>query len=82
MEQAVIDRFEAGWAVILVGDDERRVDVPRDQLPVGAGEGDWLQVDLREDRLVQAILDEAATAQARRRIHDKLERLRRGDHLR
>jgi hypothetical protein len=82
MEQAVIDRFEEGWAVILVGDDERRVDVRRDQLPAGAGEGDWLQVDLREDRLVQAILDEAATAQARRRIHDKLERLRRGDHLR
>lgn len=80
-EKAVIDRFEDGWAVLLVGEEERRLSVPRKQLPRGVREGHWLQVELEGDTLLSATIDQEGTAQARKRIAEKLARLRRGDHL-
>ncbi|MFO7918425.1 MAG: DUF3006 family protein [Anaerolineae bacterium] len=80
-EKAVIDRFEEGWAVLLIGEEERRVDVPREELPSGAREGHWLRVELDGEQIVGVEIDEEETAQARERIDDKLARLRRGEHL-
>jgi hypothetical protein len=82
LEKAVIDRFEEGWAVLLVGDEERRIDVPRKDLPRGAREGHWLRVELYCDQIIGAQIDEQETRRVRARISDKLERLRRGDHRR
>ncbi len=79
--KAVIDRFEDGWAVLLVGAEERRVAVPRKKLPRGTREGHWLEVELEGDRLVSATIDREETARARQRIMEKLERLRKGEHL-
>ena len=42
--KAVIDRFEGDHAVVLFGDDELKVDIPRQLLPPGAKEGSWLKV--------------------------------------
>ena len=81
-EKAVIDRFEGDVAVLLVGDHERRVNVPRRDLPRGAKEGTWLQVELDGDRVVSATIDQEETERARRRIAEKLERLKKGEHLR
>ncbi len=80
-ERAVIDRFEGRSAVLLVGDEGRQVDVFRRQLPRTAREGQWLRITLRDGEMVQVVVDEAATEEARQRIQEKLERLRRGDHL-
>ena len=80
-EKAVIDRFEDGWAVLLVGDDERKVNVPKKALPRGAREGHWLQVELEGEKLISAAIDKEETARARQRVLEKLERLRRGEHL-
>ncbi len=80
--KAVIDRFENGHAVLLVGDEGRRLSVPRKALPRGAREGSWLKVDVEGDQLVSATIDHEETAAARQRIADKLDRLRRGEHLR
>jgi hypothetical protein len=81
-EKAVIDRFEDDWAVLLVGKDERRVNVPRKQLPRGAREGHWLKVEFEDDGSVSAVIDHEETARTRERIQEKLARLRRGEHLR
>lgn len=81
MEQAVIDRFEGGLAVLLVGEAERKVIVERKLLPTGVREGDWLQVILKGEKLLQATVDTEARASAEARIADKLERLRRGEQL-
>jgi hypothetical protein len=81
MEQAVIDRFEGRYAVLLVGDDQRPLNVPKRLLPRDAREGQWLRVELDGEQVVRVEIDEAATEVARRRIQEKLERLRRGDHL-
>ena len=47
--KAVIDRFEGDYAVILLGDEEIRVDFPRKLLPGGVREGSWLKVHLEKD---------------------------------
>lgn len=81
MEQAYIDRFEGDYAVIMVGEEHRPMDVPRHLLPRNAREGQWLRVEIVEGQLVAAHIDTVATEAAQRRIREKLERLRRGDHL-
>ena len=78
--KAVIDRFEGDKAVLLVGEEEDRLIVPRSLLPSGVKEGDWLQVEVEDDRVLSAVIDEDETAQAKQRIAEKLARLRRGDH--
>jgi hypothetical protein len=78
--KAVVDRFEDDKAVVLVGEEEDRLVVPRSSLPPGVKEGDWLQVDVEDDRVLSAALDEDETTQAKQRIAEKLARLRRGEH--
>jgi hypothetical protein len=79
--KAVIDRFEAEFAVLIVGEDERRMNVLRKLLPKRAKEGQWLQVEILNDQVLNVAIDEQETELARQRIADKLAALRRGDHL-
>lgn len=79
MKQAVIDRIEGNLAVLIV--DNKPLNVPLATLPAGAKEGDYLQVEMQEGAVISATIDTAAIQEARQRIAEKLERLRRGDHL-
>ena len=79
--KAVIDRFEGTTAVLNMGEDERQMEVPRAALPKGCKEGDWLQVELDDEKLVKVEPDPAETARARKRIEDKMAALLRGDQL-
>ncbi len=81
MMKAVIDRFEGKQAVLILGEGERQLNVPRNLLPKEAKEGSWLQVEIENETLLSAVLDQAETVNAQQRIAEKLERLRRGDHL-
>ncbi|MDN5271834.1 DUF3006 domain-containing protein [Chloroflexus sp. MS-CIW-1] len=80
-EQGVIDRFEGEYAVILVGEAQRPLDVARAALPPTAREGDWLRIQFVDHQVTAIELDPESTAAARRRVQAKLERLRRGEHL-
>jgi hypothetical protein len=81
MMTGVIDRFEDDLAVIeITGEIESR-NIPRKLLPRRAKEGDYLQFAIEDGNIVQAKLDPEATQAARKRIKDKLDRLRRGEHL-
>ncbi len=81
-EQGVIDRFEGEYAVILVGQAQRPLDVARTILPPTAREGDWLRIQFVDHQVKAVELDPETTAAVRRRIQAKLARLRRGEHLR
>lgn len=48
--KAVVDRFEGDLAVLLVGEDETELVVPRSELPAGAAEGTWLRLGLEVDQ--------------------------------
>ena len=79
--KAVIDRFEGKFAVLIVGEDEQRMNVLKKLLPKKSREGSWLQVEIQNGEIINAIIDEEETAKAKQRIAEKLERLRQGEHL-
>lgn len=77
MEKAVIDRIVDGeTAVILVGEDEREYRYPAEQLPEGAREGCWLRVQIDGGEIAALELDQDETDVTRRRVQDKMDRLR------
>ena len=79
--KSVIDRFEGKYAVLIVGDDEQRINVLKKLLPRKSREGSWLQVEVQNGEVISAVIDEEETANAKQRIAEKLARLRRGNHL-
>ena len=79
--KSVIDRFEGRFAVLIVGDDEQRINVLKKLLPRQAREGSWLQVEIQNGEVISAVIDEEETANVKQRIAEKLARLRRGNHL-
>lgn len=80
MMKAVIDRFEGEYAILIVGDDEQRLNVPRKLLPKNAKEGHWLQLDIVGGEVRNIEVDEQETEKARQRIAEKLANLRKGDY--
>ena len=79
--KAVIDRFEAEFAVLIVGEDERRMNVLRSLLPEQAKEGQWLLLDVVGGEVRNVSVDEQAAGAAKQRIADKLAALRKGEQL-
>lgn len=76
-EKAVLDRVVDGaHAVLLVGEEEREHVVPLTLFPSGATPGTWLKVRIIDGNVVEAHIDEEETARARKRIAEKLNRLR------
>jgi len=65
--KAVIDRFEEDYAVVLVSDEEIKVDIPKELLPKGAKEGSWLNFNLE--------LDPEGTEKQKKKIERKLKKL-------
>jgi hypothetical protein len=84
IEKAVIDRIEEGFAVLILENSEDKLIIPGSRLPAGAREGVWLQIGFSEDGESQEILavelDPDKTEEVRRRIEDKLSRLRGNQH--
>ena len=77
MEKAVIDRIVDGkTAVILVGEDERLYHYPAEKLPEGAAEGIRVKVEISEGQIVSLEVDQGETDIARKRIQEKMDRLR------
>ena len=75
-EPLQIDRFEDGWAILLVGDDEWQIEIPQEELPQGSREGHWLRVGLCGERIISIEIDEGETARAKERIAARLAQLR------
>ena len=80
MTKAVIDRFEGDYAILIVGEEEQRMNVPRRSLPKQSREGLWLQVEIVAGEARNITIDDPETERARQRIAEKLARLRRGEH--
>ncbi len=66
--KAVIDRFEQSFAVVLAGDEEIRLDIPRKLLPAGSKEGSWLDLTIS--------LDPEGERRQRDKIQNMLDRLK------
>jgi len=74
LQKAVIDRFEGKQAVLSI--DEKLIIVLRTLLPENVKEGDWLQVEIKEGKLISAKVDLEEKALMTERIAKKLALLR------
>lgn len=67
--KVTIDRFEDGYAILLVRDEEQvHIDFPVELLPEGCREGDILDIEISRD--------EESTEAARKRVSDQIEKLK------
>jgi len=66
---ATIDRFEGDVAVLLVGEEQVVVNVPRSHLPPEAEQGDVLRLE--------AVVDREETDRRREDVRRKIDRLKR-----
>lgn len=66
--KAVIDRIEGNVAVLLVGDEEIKVDFPAKLLPKGSKEGSWLRITIE--------IDQAGTAKQTEKVEGMLNKLK------
>ncbi|MCX6056551.1 MAG: DUF3006 domain-containing protein [Chloroflexi bacterium] len=76
--KAVIDRFEGDYAILVIGEEERQINVLRSLLPKEAKEGHWLSLDIVGGEPHNIVIDEHETDQVKKRIADKMAALRRG----
>lgn len=66
--KGVIDRFEADYALLLIGPEEVELAIPRKLLPKGAREGSWLTLQL--------LLDPEESIKQEQKIAGLLEKLK------
>jgi hypothetical protein len=66
--QGVIDRFEGQYAVLLVGENEQQLEVPSENLPADAQEGDWLKISFA--------VDEETTSKQEKKVTNLINKLK------
>ena len=83
LHTAVLECFEGEWAVVFYDDDpDTPVNIERRHFPRRKPkDGTYLKIERRGDEIISITIDKEATKAARQRIQEKLDRLRRGDHL-
>ncbi len=70
--KATLDRYEDGWAVLLLREDESiEFELPACMLPCGCREGDILDIDITRDV--------EATREAMERVSGLIEKLKKKD---
>jgi bifunctional DNA-binding transcriptional regulator/antitoxin component of YhaV-PrlF toxin-antitoxin module len=75
--KASLDRVEGNYAVVYSDSDRRKFDIPREILPKGIKPGNRVILTLDGDKVAKVIVDKKATEEARDRIKEKYEKLRR-----
>lgn len=66
--KAVIDRYEEEYAILLLGEEEYKVAIPKHMLPKNYPEGTWLNINIEEDR--------ETTENQREKVYNLLEKLK------
>lgn len=79
--RASLDRFEDNDFAVIYADDGRKFDLPRELIPTDAREGDRLRIYLQDSKVIKARVDHKDTEELERKIKEKLEQLKRNEHL-
>jgi len=75
-ETGTIDRIEGNFAVVLYGIEERqKMDIPLQELPDGAREGHKVVLAFENEKVIDIIIDEEATRQAKERVQSLIQKL-------
>lgn len=77
--KAVIEKITENNLVLLVGEKEDEILISKDQIPPSIiyAVGDWLDIRMDNDNIEVLKVDQEETDKVKRRIQEKMERLRR-----
>ena len=75
-----LDRLEGEFA-IAYSDDGSKFDIPKALVPKDAKQGARVRLQLKEGKVMMVKVDRKGTRSLDEKIKEKLERLKRGDHL-
>ncbi|HEY3445717.1 MAG TPA: DUF3006 domain-containing protein [Myxococcales bacterium] len=73
--QGCIDRFEGKYAVIDFGDAKPPMNILKSKLPKAAKEGQWLDLEMKGDKLVKAKVNQGKTDSMKKEIEDLMKDL-------
>jgi len=75
-EPGTIDRIEGKFAVVLYGTEEQhKIEIPLQDLPEGAREGHKVVLIFDNRKVIDIIIDEEATKQAKERVQNLIDKL-------
>ena len=75
-EIGTIDRIEGNFAVVLYGTEEQhKIDIPLQELPETAREGHKVVLTFDNGKVIDFVIDEEATMQAKERVQSLIEKL-------
>jgi len=76
--KAVIEKITKNSMVLLVGEKEDEVHIPKDQIPgsINYKVGDWLDIRIEGENIQVINVDREETDKVKKRIQEKMERLR------
>ncbi|MCC5907033.1 MAG: DUF3006 family protein [Balneolaceae bacterium] len=76
--KAVIEELTIEKVTLLTESDEEEMVISREKLPNDRKyrEGDWLQLEIVDNKIREIVFDEAETVAVRKRIERKMEKLR------
>ncbi len=75
-KKAVIENMFEDKAVLLIGEEEEEKTISNKLLPKEARVGDWINLTIKDDEIVEVVADKEETKKVRSRIEKKLEILR------
>jgi hypothetical protein len=81
--KASLDRFEGDYAVVY-SDDGRKFDIARKSLPKRTRQGARLKLILEnsdDDKVISVSIDNEGQEELKKKIREKLKKIKRGEHL-
>ncbi len=75
-KKAVIENMFEDKVVLLVGEEEEEKAISNKLLPKEAKIGDWVNLTIKDNEIVEVIVDQEETKKVKDRIREKLEKLR------
>ncbi|GAA0451145.1 DUF3006 domain-containing protein [Alkalibacillus silvisoli] len=79
--EGVLDEIVDGQtATILIESTNKTFHISAFDLPEGAREGDWLNVEVEDGEVVQLTINQQKTAEQKQSVKKRVDRLRRGSN--
>ena len=79
--RASLDRFEENGYAVMYTDDGKKFDIKRELIPENVKEGARLKIHVQGSKGSNVVTDDSDTQELKRKIKEKLERLKHNQHL-
>ena len=79
--RASLDRFEENGYAVVYTDDGKKLDIKRELIPENVKEGTRLKIHVQGSKFSKVVTDDNDTQELKRKIKEKLERLKHNQHL-